>query len=240
MAAAIYLVERFVTTWLPVACMIILLVAALLHWQRTRHWSLLAMAIGALLIAVGATAVQIIQPQLRPEKRASGAVAFDVRPLMFWMSLETSGAGVAAVGGIGAVLWAIKLRRRPEARIIDPTFGELRRLADSSWTGEVVFSPTRQRVAVSIDASAAGPTDEQRSLFKQIEEKYEELLPEISRSLAEYVEEDWQFELCDIELPADPQSDKWTGQYERTGEEEVLGYFVDVVDWKVAGVTGVN
>jgi hypothetical protein len=159
---------------------------------------------------------------------------------MFWMSLETSGAGVAAVGGIGTIVWAIKLRRQPEARIIDPTFGELRRLADSSWTGEVMFSPTRQPVSISIDASAAGPTDEQRSLFKRIEEKYEELLPEISRSLAEFAKEDWHFELCDIELPADPRSDKWTGQYERTGEEEVLGYFVEVVDWKVVGVTGVS
>src|SRR5208282_5365301 len=117
-------------------------------------------------------------------------------------------------------------------------FGELRRSADSSWTGEVLFSPTRQCVSISIDASAAGPTEEQRSLFKRIEEKYGELLPEISRSLAEYAQEDWQFALCDIELPADPQSDKWTGQYERTGEEEVLGYFVDVVDWKVVGVAG--
>jgi hypothetical protein len=220
--------------------MIILLAAALLHWQRTRHWCLLAMAIGAFLIAVGATGIQIIQPQIHPEKLASGAVAYNIRPLIIWMSLQTAGAGVAAMGGIGAIHWAIQLRRPPEARITDPIFGELQRFADSSWTGEIMFSPTQQRVSISIDAPRKGPTDEQRSLFKRIEEKYAELLPEISKSLAAYVKEDWQFELCDIEIPADPQSDKWTGQYERTGEEEVLGYFVDVVDWKVVGVTGVN
>ena len=130
--------------------------------------------------------------------------------------------------------------QRPEARILDPTFGPLRRSADSCWTGEVIFSPTQQSVGVSIDASADGPTDEQRSLFLRIQQKYDEILPEITRSLAEYVEEDWQFELCDIELPADPQSDKWTGQFVKTEEENFMGYFVDVVDWKVAGVTGVD
>jgi len=132
-----------------------------------------------------------------------------------------------------------EFRRQPEARIVDPVFGELRRVASSEWRGEVMFSPTHQRVGVSIVA-ADGPTDGQRSLFKRIQEKYDELLPEISRSLAEYVEQDWQFELCDIELPADPQSDKWTGQYEKTGEENFMGYFVEVANWKVAGITGVD
>ncbi len=79
-----------------------------------------------------------------------------------------------------------EFRRQPEVQIIDPTFGELRRVANSAWTGEVIFSPTQQLVGVSIDASAEGPTAEQRSLFVRIQQKYEELLPEISRSLAEY------------------------------------------------------
>ncbi len=238
--AVLHLAERLLATWLPLACMLILIAAALLHWQRTRHWCLLALAIGALLVAAGATGVQIIQPQIHPEKLASGAITFNMRPLLFWIGLETAGKAVVAVGGISAILWAIQLRRPAEARIVDPTFGELRRLPDSIWTGEVEFSPTQERVSISIDAPAKGPTDQHSALFKRIEDRYAELLPEISRSLAQYVQNDLQFALCEIELPADPQSDKWTGQYERTGEEEVFGYFVEVADWKVVGVAEVN
>jgi len=226
--------------WMPLLCEVILFAAAFLHWRRTRHWCLLALAIGVLLMTLGAIGMRIMELQAHPVKHASGTVTFKVELLRLWMWLTASGAVVAAVGGVGAIHWAIKLRRPPEARIVDSTFGELRRVANSEWTGEVMFSPTQQRVGVSIDASADGPTDGQRSLFRQIEQKYDELLPEISRSLAEFVEQDWQFELRDIELPADPQSDRWTGQYEKTGEEDFMGYFVEVVNWKVTDITGVD
>ena len=235
--AAAY-VERFFMTWMPLLSEVILFVAAVLHWRRTRHWCLFALAIGVLLVTLGAIGMQIMELQAHPVKHASGMVTFKVELLPLWM--EASGAVVAAVGGIGAIFWAIKLRRPPEARSVDPTFGELRRSANSEWTGEVTFWPIRQRVSVSVDASEEGPTNEQKLLFVRIQEKYDELLPEISRSLAEYVEQDWQFELCDIELPADPQSDRWTAQYKKTGEENFMGYFVDVVNWKVAGITGVD
>jgi len=231
-------VVRFLP-WLQPVCLAIFIAAALLHWQRTRHWCLLALATGSLLVALGAIAGQMAW--MYPDGQlASGAVKGNASLLTIAMWLSTCSMVVAAVGGIGAIHWAIKLRRPPEARIVDPTFGQLRRIANSEWTGEVMFSPTQRCVAVSIDASADGPTDEQRSLFKRIEQKYDELLPEISRSLAAYVEHDWHFELCDIEIPADPQSDKWTCQYEKTGEENRMGYFVDVADWKVVGVTGVD
>lgn len=225
--------------WLQTVCLAVFIVAALLHWQRTRHWCLLALATGTLLMALGTIAGQLAW--MYPDgKLASGAVKGNASLVTISMWLSTSSMVVAAAGGIGAIHWAIKLRRPLEARIVDPTFGELRRIANSEWTGEVVFTPTQQCVVVSIDAAAAGPTDGQRSLFRRIEQKYDELLPAISRSLADYVKQDWHFELCDIEIPADPQSDKWTCQFEKTGEEDFMGYFVDIVEWKVAGVTGID
>ena len=105
----IYLVHRFMP-WLDVVCLVILLAAAFLHWQRTRHWCLLALATGSLLMAVGAIASQIAQMQLRPEKLASGAVRVDASLLTVWMWVVASGVVVAAVGGIGAIHWAVRLR----------------------------------------------------------------------------------------------------------------------------------
>ena len=52
LTAPAHLVDRLLP-WLNVVCVVILLTAALLHWQRTRHWSLLTMATGWLLMAVG-------------------------------------------------------------------------------------------------------------------------------------------------------------------------------------------
>jgi hypothetical protein len=91
--------------WLEVVCLIMLLAAASLHWRRTRHWCLLALATGALLMAMGAIAMQIAQ------MLASGAMSFDksLRTIPMWV--VASGVVVAAVGGVGAVHWAIRLRR---------------------------------------------------------------------------------------------------------------------------------
>jgi hypothetical protein len=42
-----------------------------------------------------------------------------------------------------------------------------------------MFSPTNQRITISVDAGVDGPTDGQRGLFKHIELKYDDLLPVI-------------------------------------------------------------
>lgn len=108
----VYLIHHLMP-WLDVACLIILLTAAFLHWQRTRHWCLLAMAIGSLLMALGAIAMQIDRLQWYPEvKLASGAVKLNTSLLTPLMWVVASGVVVAAVGGIGAIHWAITLRRR--------------------------------------------------------------------------------------------------------------------------------
>ena len=105
----VYLVHRFLP-WLDVVCLVILLAAAYFHWQRTRHWCLLAMAVGSLLMALGAIAARI---ELRPPvKLASGAVKVDASLLTISMWVVASGVVVVAMGGIGAIHWAIRLRRR--------------------------------------------------------------------------------------------------------------------------------
>ena len=109
------IVEHYLMTWTQLVCLIILIAAAFLHWQRTRHWCLLALAIGSLLMTLGAISVEVIQEltnRTRPVTLASGAIEYKfVMRLTIWWWVEASGAAVAAVGGIGAIHWAIKLRR---------------------------------------------------------------------------------------------------------------------------------
>jgi tetratricopeptide (TPR) repeat protein len=64
--------------WLEIVCLATLAAAAFLHWQRTRHWCLLTLAAGFLLMTVAGTAAQITQRLLRPGVvLPSGAVRFD-------------------------------------------------------------------------------------------------------------------------------------------------------------------
>jgi hypothetical protein len=108
----LYLVYH-ITPWLGPVCAIILAVAALLHWQRARHWCLLTMGAGALVAALGAITCRIVQMQLlRPMATlTSEAVKFNTSLVTIWMWVVALGAVVAAVGGIGAIHWAIALRR---------------------------------------------------------------------------------------------------------------------------------
>ena len=134
-----------------------------------------------------------------------------------------------------------RVSQEPIIRVTDPTFGELSYSSDLGWRGNIYFSPIQREVTVSIKAEQDGPTDGHRALFKRIEREYSNLLPEISRSLAEYTSYDCDFELCDIEISADNRSDEWFGQYTAlTEEEDFMGYFVQVVDWKVAGIMGID
>lgn len=86
-----------VLPWLNLGCVLILVAAALLHWQRTRHWCLLTMASGALLIALSAIAMRIV-----PMK---------ANRTMLLLSAVALGMVVVAVGGVGAIQWALRLRR---------------------------------------------------------------------------------------------------------------------------------
>jgi hypothetical protein len=101
--------------WLSVVCLAILFAAAFLHWQRTRHWCLLALATGSFLLTLGATVTLAIQMQLLHvpvETLPSGAVRIDTSLLTISTCLVASGVIIGTMGGIGAIRLAIRLRQR--------------------------------------------------------------------------------------------------------------------------------
>ncbi len=111
-----YIVVRFVP-WLLAACLVILVVAAFLHWKRTRHWCLLTLGLGALLAVAGIIAGQIIPMLMLLCLHAAESVEtirLYTNMSMIWSALSALGAAVALVGGIGAIHWAMKLRRQGE------------------------------------------------------------------------------------------------------------------------------
>ena len=93
--------------WLFLACAAILFAAALLHWQRTRHWCLLTLAASSLLVALGAIASIVFLTMM--EALHSGAIRGLER---IWEWLPVFGLAIGTVGGIGAICWAVRLRRR--------------------------------------------------------------------------------------------------------------------------------
>jgi hypothetical protein len=106
-------VQMMYLPWLFAVCLAILLVAAFLHWQRTRHWCLLTLATGSLLVMAGHIAVQITGKFLRPDVvLPSGTVEFDVSLITTLTWFIVAGTVFAVVGGIGAIQWAIRLRPR--------------------------------------------------------------------------------------------------------------------------------
>jgi len=127
------------------------------------------------------------------------------------------------------------------AAIDDPTFGDLRLFPDRGWECEVLFSPIGERITVCIDAPRSGPTASQRLLFKQIEQRWGDIFPEISRALADYVGQNWTFHLGSIEISAGDGSYNWTGQFTANLKDvDDMGYFVDLVNWRVAGISSAD
>ncbi len=101
--------------WLSVVCSGVLVIAAVLHWQRTRHWCLLALAAGSFLTGLGAVSTLAL---------ANGWLAIAslnvistlVRSLT-WSAVFAQ--VVATVGGVGAIHWAFRQRRRSPSIGID-------------------------------------------------------------------------------------------------------------------------
>jgi hypothetical protein len=101
--------------WLGSACLAVFFVAAGLHWLRTRHWCLLALAVCSLLVSVGALASKLAMmfPDHPRETLPSGTVHIYLNAALHEISIWLNVFGMVAgiVGGIGAILLAIRLRR---------------------------------------------------------------------------------------------------------------------------------
>ena len=133
-----------------------------------------------------------------------------------------------------------KIDYRSSASSNDPVFGELQFFKSfGSWKGEGTFAAIQSGVTIWVDAAEDGPTAEQRALYRQIEQKYNDLLPEIHKALAQYVEHDWEFDLGILEISDDTRSERWTAEYHAETEEDGdMMYEVKVVNWVVSDVTG--
>ena len=96
-----YQLVRFMP-WSQEVCLVILIAAALVHWQRTRHWCLPALATSAILVALSALANKIAW--MYPDHTlASGAVYGNESLLLTSVWLQVFSQVVAVVGGIGAI-----------------------------------------------------------------------------------------------------------------------------------------
>lgn len=167
----------------------------------------------------------------------------NVGSFRFWPTLVISFVVID-----GALLVAAYLLDRAQThanrilkRINDPVFGAIF-LKKEGWEGDVVFSPSSSEVGLSIDSSESGPTERQRKLFQQIELRYINLLPSIHTALVDYVDsDDCNFDLCSIEIPRNVEFAQWTAQFVADLEDDGdMGYFVEVSDWQVKGVSGVD
>ena len=96
---------------LSTVCVAILFVAAFLHWQRTRHWSLLVLATGSLLIGLCTLSTLALLSGWWEALGAPGWFFTSLVRIMPW--LAACAHVIGAVGGIGAIHWAIRLRQRP-------------------------------------------------------------------------------------------------------------------------------
>jgi hypothetical protein len=74
--------------------------------------------------------------------------------------------------------------RKKRPRIEDPLFGALT-YEPPWWRGRMLFRPCSREVAVDIESDERGPSDQQRSRFRELEEKYPGLLPLIGAALWE-------------------------------------------------------
>jgi len=100
--------------WLYAVCLVILLVAAFLHWQRTRHWCLLTLATGSFLVTAAIVGQQVLRDFV---VLPSGAIQIDTSLRMIWDLLIVAGVVVAIVGGVGTTHWAIGSSDKGDSKV---------------------------------------------------------------------------------------------------------------------------
>jgi hypothetical protein len=74
--------------------------------------------------------------------------------------------------------------RRKRRSVIDSAFGELA-YEEPWWRGKVRFRPCASEVAVNIESDEGGPSEQQRIRFRELDQKYHDLLPLIGVALWE-------------------------------------------------------
>ena len=74
--------------------------------------------------------------------------------------------------------------RKKRPSIDDPTFGALT-YEPPWWRGNALFRPCSTEVAIGIESDERGPTDAQRTRFRELGERYDGLLPAIGAALWE-------------------------------------------------------
>ena len=147
------------------------------------------------------------------------------------------------VGLIELFEWLNEREKRIVATMEDPVFGfiEKEKNLENDWITEIDFPPMGSEITLFIDAPESGPTDGQRALYREIVAKYDSLRDEIRQALVAYVEEDWEFELGTLRIDAGDAPRNWSAQYTAdTDEDGDMGYFVDIEDWKIARIVGVD
>ena len=105
--------QRFLP-WLFLACAIVLFAAASLHWRRTGHRYLLALASASLLVTVHAIASLIFRMAPPVTILPSGAIRIDTRLITLAEWSLVAGVVVGLVGGIEAIRWALRSGRHAE------------------------------------------------------------------------------------------------------------------------------
>jgi hypothetical protein len=105
-------------------------------------------------------------------------------------------------------------------RKVDPFFGQLRYLRDAKfWEGKINFVPLQRRLEILIDGTAAGPSEEQAQLYKEIESRYNEIWPYVQDKLKSEarnikLENIKSFELVCISITEDIQTPTFELSYE--------------------------
>jgi hypothetical protein len=74
--------------------------------------------------------------------------------------------------------------RKKRRRVEDPVFGELT-YEPPWWTGKVRFRPSAGEVTINIESDERGPTDSQRTRYRELDQRYQGLLPLIGVALWE-------------------------------------------------------
>lgn len=177
---------------------------------------------------------------------------FTPKELAFWVL-----AGVVAVSIPSLLLvlfyllvWIGENSSRPLATRDDPVFGTIdfhrrrrsKKRTSEVWRGEVEFGPTKTEISLGVQAPETGPTEAHRQLFREIEDRYEALLPALIEQLHQYwTEKQLDYELTGVDLEAIGPPATWTAHFTaEVSEDYEISFFATVVDGRVERVMSVD